>query len=262
VRDLSRATRVPHPDYQRIGVHVDGEYRQLNANLLQIENEYYSTVRPKQLLEGLEKPTHALTQRGIRYVELRSMDINPYQPAGLCKTEVRFLEAFMLACLLADSPTINRAEQHEIDNNMELVAHRGREPGLALIRDGRAVPLKGWAWELLDAVQAVAELLDAGCGGNVYRRAVREQGDKVCDAEETPSARLLAEMRANGEGFYAFAQRLSQQHQRSFMERGLSPQREAELDAEANASLARQTAIEAADALDLDTFLARYFAGL
>ena len=262
VGSLRKAISTPAPQWEHIGIKVGSEYRQLNANLLQIENEYYSTVRPKQILEGLEKPTHALAQRGIRYVELRSLDINAYQSVGVCKTEVRFLEAFMLACLLADSPSINRAEQHEIDNNMELVAHRGREPGLTLIRDGRAVPLKGWAWELLDAVQAVAELLDAGRGGNDYRRAVREQGDKVCDPEETPSARMLAEMRANGEGFYAFAHRLSQQHRKTFAERPLAPQRQAELDAEAGASLDRQAAIEAADDQDLDSFLARYFAGL
>jgi len=262
VAGLRKAISTPASQWEGIGVKVGGEYRQLNANLLQVENEYYSSVRPKQLLEGMEKPTHALAARGIRYVELRSLDINSYRPAGLCETQVRFLEAFMLACLLADSPPIDRAAQHEIDNNMELVAHRGREPGLALIRDGRAVPLKAWAWEQLDAVQAVAEQLDAARGGESYRAAVCLQRDKVCDPEETPSARMLAEMRANGEGFYGFARRMSLQHRETFVSRRLPPERAAMLDAEALASRQRQVAIEAADDQDLDSFLARYFAGL
>jgi glutamate--cysteine ligase len=262
VSSLQRAISTPAAQWEEIGVKVNGEYRQLNANLLQIENEYYNSVRPKQLLEGLEKPTHALARRGVRYVELRSLDVNAYQPVGICNTQVRFLEAFMLYCLLAESPPIDRPERHEIDNNMELVALRGREPGLTLIRDGRAVPLKGWAAELLDGVEAIAELLDGQRGSTQYRQAVLRQRDKVCDPEATPSARMLADMRSQGEGFYAFARRLSQAHQQAFAGRRLEAARQAELEGEVEDSLARQVQIEADDDQDFDSFLARYFAGL
>ncbi|WP_082411735.1 glutamate--cysteine ligase, partial [Methylogaea oryzae] len=100
VDTLSRAIATPSPDYERIGVKVGGEYRQLNANVLQIENEYYNSVRPKQITLSGEKPTLALKKRGIRYVELRSVDLSPFHPAGIDLTELRFLEAFMLYCLL------------------------------------------------------------------------------------------------------------------------------------------------------------------
>lgn len=262
VDSLRKAIATSAPQWEKLGIKVNGEYRQLNANLLQIENEYYSSVRPKQILKDMEKPTHALADRGIRYVELRSLDVNAFQPLGVCAGQLRFLEAFMLACLLAESPPVGRSERSEIDNNMELVAHRGREPGLALIRDGRSVPLKGWARELLDATEAVAEVLDAQRGSNDYQAAVSEQRDKVCDPEVTPSARMLSEMRANGEGFYAFARRLSLEHQANFTAARLSAARLAELDAQARESLQRQADIEANDDGDLDGFLARYFAGL
>jgi len=76
VRDLGNTIKTPEPSYEKIGVKVDGEYRQLNTNLLQIENEYYSSVRPKRVALSGERPTAALERGGIEYVEIRSLDIN------------------------------------------------------------------------------------------------------------------------------------------------------------------------------------------
>ena len=59
VRDLEHAVGTPNPDYADIGVKVDGVYRQLNTNYLQIENEYYSSVRPKRVALSGERPTEA-----------------------------------------------------------------------------------------------------------------------------------------------------------------------------------------------------------
>ncbi len=97
---LTQATRTPWPPYERIGVKVDGEYRQLNANVLQIENEYYTSMRPKQPPRGNEKPVDALRKRGVQYVELRSVDINPLEPLSVTASQLRFLELFLLFCLL------------------------------------------------------------------------------------------------------------------------------------------------------------------
>ena len=141
VASLTRAIETPCSQWEKIGVEVNGRYEQLNANILQIENEYYSTVRPKQVLEGLEKPTLALRRRGVRYVELRSLDVNAFHPLGVSDEQVLFLEAFMLYCLLQTSPTIRSREQKEIDRNLERVAHQGRDPSLQLLRDGGAVSL-------------------------------------------------------------------------------------------------------------------------
>ncbi|HIP52933.1 MAG TPA: glutamate--cysteine ligase, partial [Chromatiales bacterium] len=99
VRSLTWAIETPCPEYEAIGVVVDGRYEQLNANILQIENEYYSTVRPKQVLEDNEKPSLALKRRGVRYVELRSLDVNAFHPLGMDESQVHFLKAFMLFCL-------------------------------------------------------------------------------------------------------------------------------------------------------------------
>ena len=139
VRDLTHAITTPHPDYERIGVKVDGEYRQLNANVLQIENEYYSFIRPKRVTLTGERPTKALRRGGVQYVEMRSLDVSAFDPVGVNQNKLRFLEAFAAFCVLRESQPIEPAEQSELDGNHAIVAKEGRRPGLRLRQDGRDV---------------------------------------------------------------------------------------------------------------------------
>jgi len=261
VDSLTCAITTPCPDYQRIGVKVDGDYRQLNANILQIENEYYSTVRPKQPLESvMEKPVQALRRRGVGYLELRSIDVNAFDPLGINEEQLRFIEALLVFCLLADSPTIGPDEQRAIDANEMVTAHRGREPGLALVRDGQPILLRDWAAEVLAAMEGICELLDAGMSDRPYSSSLAAQRAAVDDPERTPSARMLAEMRSHGEGFFDFAARMSRVHQRYFQQRAVDPERVALFTRTAEESLRRQAQIEASDSLSLDAYLERYFA--
>jgi glutamate--cysteine ligase len=260
IKSLTRAIETPCPRYREIGVKVDGTYRQLNANILQIENEYYSSVRPKQVPEFNEKPTHALHRRGVRYVELRSLDINMFHPLGISESQCHFLETLMAFCLFQDSPCISDSERREIDYNLDAVCYRGRKPGLELQRNGRQVSLSGWAGELLDAMQGFAGALDAQQPGNAHIGALQEQQAAVRDPDLTPSARILAGMREHNEGHFHFAQRMSRQHQEYFMNLPPDPQGFAMIDAAVKESIAAQQAMEAADNQGFDEFLADYFA--
>lgn len=278
IRSLTWAIETPCPHYEGIGVKVNGRYEQLNDHVLQIENEYYSTVRPKQLTDWMERPTLALRRRGIRYVELRSVDVNAFEPLGIEAGQMRFLASFMIYCLLIPSPRIAARERRWIDANEVLAAHRGREPGLCLERAGGPVRLRDWAAEVLDAMWPVAELLDAALADTAaagsdaadpatgqrldrpHVAALRAQQEKIDEPEATPSARMLAAMRASGEGFAEFTNRLSEQHRRKFQAEPLPPERVAWLHRLAVSSHDRQRAIEAADQIDFDEFLRRYFA--
>ena len=259
VESLRCAINTPCPEYQKIGVKVAGEYRQLNANILQIENEYYSTVRPKQLLQQMEKPTTALQRRGVRYIELRSLDVNAFDPLGINENQMLFIEALLLYCLLADSPPISALERVEIDQNEMLVAHRGREPGLQLMRQGEPVCLKEWALAVTEAMGPVSRLLDSNSRGQAYQQALARQRRVVENPELTPSARMLAEMRHSGESFFELARRKSLEHQWYFAELPLMAEKEQMLNEQARRSLQRQAEIEASDSLGLDAYLAAYF---
>src|SRR5271170_2210105 len=183
VRDLSRAIGTPYPPYQKLGVKVNGVYQQLNANILQIENEYYSFIRPKRIARSGERPTKALHRAGVEYVEVRALGVGAFDPVGVNQNKLRFLEAFLALCLLKDSPPIGDSEQSRLDANHVTVARRGREPGLTLWRDGRDIPMTEWAGELLDAMQGLCEMLDHGESERPYTLALEQQRAKIDDVE-------------------------------------------------------------------------------
>ena len=255
---LYRAITTPHPPWEALGVRRGDEYRQLNANLLQIENEYYSSVRPKQPTRRGERPTEALQRRGVRYVELRSVDLDPSSPIGLTEDRLAFLEVFMLFCLLYDSPPLGAQERRAIDANQNRVAVRGRDPSLTLVRDGREVPLQSWADELLDELTAVAELV----------RTPRDDPAAVVGAarasvgrpEATPSARVLEEMKAGGGSHFGYVLDASRRHAETLRRDPLPDAERLRLEAEASSSIAHQAALEAGDTVTFEEYLAGFFA--
>ncbi|MCX7053045.1 MAG: glutamate--cysteine ligase, partial [Proteobacteria bacterium] len=254
------AISTPNPEYEKIGVQVDGEYAQLNANILQIENEYYSFIRPKRVTQSGERPTKALQRAGVQYVEMRSLDVSVFDPVGVNQNKLRFLEAFAAFCILRDSRSIENSEQDELDGNHAIVAREGRRPGLLLRRDGRDVRLSDWAAEIIDSMRGLCELLDEGDAQRPYRTALELQEEKIRDVALTPAARSLHEMRTNEESFFNFALRMSKVHQ-SYFKDLLSPNssRQDEFAAEAAESIEQQSRIEASDTLSFDEYLARYF---
>lgn len=261
VRDLTAAMTTPSPEYEKIGVKVNGQYRQLNANLLQIENEYYSFIRPKRVARSGERPTKALQRAGVEYVEVRALDVSAFDPVGVNQNKLRFLEAFLVLCLTRDSPLIDSSEQAALDRNHVVVARRGRERGLVLRHDGRPVAMLDWARELLDQMQGICELLDEGDPTRPYTAALATQAAKLDDVALTPSARLIKELRDTGESFFDLALRMSRQHKAYFLD--LYPPnaaRLAEFAGEAAESLEAARALEAAPRGDFGEYLANYLA--
>ncbi len=258
VRDLSNAICTPEASYEAIGVKVDGEYKQLNSNLLQIENEFYSPVRPKRVTRSGEQPTAALRREGIEYVEIRSLDISPFDPSGINQNTMRFIEAFLVYCLLEDSPLIDEAALSEVAANHAATARHGRDPELRLLRDGESVRLQDWAAEILNNVAAVAEVIEAE--GGSYVDSVRVMRQLVDDPASTPSARVLSDLEETRSSFFAYALALAENYSRYFASIApLDEARKSVLDKEAFDSLRRQREIEEADEISLDDYLQRYF---
>ncbi len=261
LRDLLHAVHTPHPQYAGLGVKVDGEYRQLSGNVLQIENEYYSYIRPKRTLQTGERTAHALARGGVEYVEVRALDNSAFDPVGVNPRKLHFLEAFLQLLLLKDSPPIEPAEGEAIDRNHLRVARRGREPGLMLERDGRSVPLGVWAAELLDGLQGVCEWLDGTDPTRPYAAALRDQLAKLEEPRRTPSARLLAELEEHDESFAALALRVSQRHREELTgSPAHDPNLAAALAQQAQESLQALSALEARQRGGFDQYLAAYLA--
>jgi len=266
VADLIEAISTPDPHYAAIGIKArdgadHGDYRQLSVNRLQIENEYYSPIRPKRVAYSGERPTEALRRGGVEYVEIRSIDINVFDPVGINQNVMRFIEAFLIFCLLTESAPLDDAGVDEAAHNQSLAARRGRDPKLKLMRNGQPVSLAEWGREIMESVGAVADLMDRA-GAGEYRQAVDAQSALLADPDATPSARLLHELRVAGSGFFEFAMQAARGHKEYFQAlASVDAERLQHFENEAQDSHRRQKEIEDSDRLSFEQYLANYFAG-
>ncbi|WP_346838154.1 glutamate--cysteine ligase [Microbulbifer sp. SAOS-129_SWC] len=258
---LCSAISRPYPDYHTLGVKdTDGHYQQLSTGLLQIENEFYSPIRPKNPAQMGETALSALDNRGVEYIEVRCLDLNPFAPLGIDAQQMRFLDGFLLHCLLAPSPKTDDADYRAVQENQNRIVYRGRDPELQLIYNGSEKKLTDWAGELLDAIAPLAELLDTAWGGDRYHGAVEAQRAKVKGAVPTPAAQMLAEMAARGQSFFAWASDKAEQHRNYFLERPLDTGEQEHFAALAAESLRQQKAVEDADTGSFEDFLGKYYA--
>ena len=259
VETLHSAIMQPHPDYQGIASGHNDEYQQLNDSLLQIENEFYSPIRPKRVARPGETPLNALASGGIEYIEVRCVDVNPFSPVGLDAQQIRFMDTFLLYCLLEESPPCDEVEQDIQAANLEAVVNRGRQPGLQLKNCSAAIPLTEWADSLLDNMRPVAELLDGAFDCGEYTVSLDDQLAKVADPELTPSARILREMHEQDTPFFRLALGYSERWADYFRQRPLAPETQAAFERETRDSLAAQTAIEQADDISFEQCLDNFF---
>ncbi|HEY4317145.1 MAG TPA: glutamate--cysteine ligase [Herbaspirillum sp.] len=258
IDSLAKAVSQPYPPYVAMGTQRDGEWIQINTNVLQIENEYYSTIRPKRVINSGERPIQALSARGVQYVEVRCMDIDPFDPLGISLATSRFLDVFLHLLAFEESPLTSDAEGAENKQNFATVVKQGRLPDLQLQRCGELVGLRQWGLELLDRMEPIAALLDAQMGGGEHAAALAGQRAKLHDVALTPSARVLAAIRQNGGSFIDFTLARSNADAAYFKSRRPDAAEQAEFEALAAASVGEQRQIEAAQTGDFDTFVAAY----
>ncbi|MEE4111153.1 MAG: glutamate--cysteine ligase [Halieaceae bacterium] len=256
---LTDAILTPHEPYAAYRGKRDGEYMQLNDSLLQIENEFYSTIRPKRPARSGETALSALHDRGIEYVEVRCIDVNPFHPVGIDAATIRFLDSFLLHCLTAPSPECNEEVQDQQAENRARVVNRGREPGLTLRDGAQQRELVAWARELLADLQHPARLLDEAHGGSDYAAAVGQQLAKLSGTEELPSARVLRELHEKQIPFSRLALHYSNHWAAHFRDAAFDADADAALTREAAASLERQARLEAADREDFESYLDAYY---
>ncbi|MBB4842504.1 glutamate--cysteine ligase [Paucibacter oligotrophus] len=262
---LQEALTRPYPAYEAIGVqNPGGDYNQLSTSLLQIENEFYGTIRPKRVIRSGERPLHALRERGVEYVEVRCMDLDPFVPIGIAAQTVRFLDVFLLHCLTQPSPPDTPEEIRALAHNQHRVAAHGRDPALRLQNVGGAAGTRSlveWGAELLAQCAPMAQALDAAHGGTAYAQALAAACQTLARAETTPSARMLAVMRQDYQDSYvAFLREQSEQTRQQLLDLPYSAAQSARFEAQALASLAEQQRIEAADTLDFESYRQQYLA--
>lgn len=259
VETLSEAIQQPHPEYANINSGQNGDHQQLNESLLQIENEFYSTIRPKRVAFSGEPPLGALRRDGIEYIEVRCVDVSPFSPMGLDAQQIRFMDVFLLYCLMEDSPDCSEDEQALQSKNIEAVVNRGREPKLSLNNKGEEILLSQWSEQLLNSMSGIAQVMDKSSASTLYSQTISEQMAKVEDPELTASARVLREMTEKNLPFFRLAMEYSVQWAEHFRARPLSEHKQSLFDAECRRSTQAQTEIEESDTLSFDQYLQNFY---
>jgi len=255
-----------HPAYEQAGVtDTTGRHQQLTTNRLQIENEYYSSVRPKQIPAKGEMPLLALKRLGVRYLELRSVDVNLYEPAGMEIEQLAMLEMLMLFSWLADSPPLMPAEMDVNKHNVQTVAHRGREPGLKLQCQDNAVPLVDWGRHVLEALVPIAQWMDSMAksdqANNLYQTSLAAQIAKLNDPALTPSARIVDELASHG-SYFNMVMHYSSAHHDALLDQSTNESLQSQLAQMVPASVAAQKELEAGSTGEFSDYLANYFSQL
>jgi len=252
---LHEAMHTTYGDYDAISQLPGGEYKQINTNLLQLENEFYSTIRPKRNAQHGERPLESLTQSGIEYIEIRALDLDPYSALGINEEQIRFLDSFLLHCLLADSPDCTESEFFEVANNVNKVVESGRDPTLMLEKERSPKSMQEWALELIEDISHSACLLDNTHQSCCYYSSVLGQSKKIKNPELTTSGRILAEMEKNRFSFFEFTMKQSKLHHQTLIEEKLDEKISRALRKTSTDSLTEQKKIEESDKISFDEFL-------
>ena len=256
---LYEALTKPYPPYEAIGIRDGDDYRQLATSLLQIENEFYSAIRPKRVIRPGERPLHALRERGVQYVEVRAMDLDPFSAIGITAATARFLDVFLLHCLLTDSPPDTPREIEAIGRNKQQVAARGREPGLRLDRNHPMVELREWAGQVLAECKPIAAALDAAHGGSAHDGALSAAVSALDDPASLPSARVLSEMQQGYDSsYFRFGLAYSLRHRSALQGEPPPAGVEARFARMAEESIEKQRKIEAADKVPFEKYRQQY----
>ncbi|EKS7794951.1 glutamate--cysteine ligase [Edwardsiella piscicida] len=258
VEGLKRAIHTPSAEFARLGVEEDGRYRQLNANILQIENELYAPIRPKRVTRDGESPSDALLRGGVEYIEVRSLDINPFTPIGVDADQARFLDLFLIWCVLADAPEMSSDELLCTRQNWNRVILEGRKPGQTIgigCHDARQ-PLAYVGQSLFADLHRVAEVLDGINGDARYQQVCARLVAAFEDVSLTYSARVMAQMGERGIGSYGLA--LAQRYRDRLCSEPLTLLDEATLTAQAQSSVTRQAALESQDSESFADYLRQH----
>jgi glutamate--cysteine ligase len=259
IASLKNAINEPSSVYQKFAGKKEGEYQQLNANVLQIENELYSPIRPKQPTESLEKPSEALDKRGVSYIEVRALDVNPFSAIGIEENQFYFLDVFLMYCVTKPSAMMDAKQYHETEVNLSAVVDHGRDPDLMLLDEEQLIGLSDWALQLFCDMTEVALVLDEANGTTHYSVALQLEKQKILDPSLTPSAkilqRLVSQQCDNGE----LGLVLAEDYKKQLIDSDYEFMNEEELSEHARLSIEKQRVIEHSDNISFDGFLSSYF---
>lgn len=145
-----------YPSYNSVNEFVGDINSFIDNGDLSEAKELYTQIRlkpknPKDLLNSLK-------DSGIEYIEIRTLDINPFYQCGIVNRDMKFLHLFLIYMLVKDESDY-LAWQNEAKINEERTAESGYVDSMRLSRDGCEVTLKDWAHEIINEMYDMCDEL-------------------------------------------------------------------------------------------------------
>lgn len=259
IASVREALNKKAPEFKNLGIKDADEYIQLNDNVLQIENELYASIRPKRVQQGNETPSQALNARGIEYIEIRSLDVNPFCKLGITQEQVNFLDLFLTWCAIKPSAEISASESKHFSENLNAVVTDGRNPKLQLEIDGQEQSVSQWGKWLTDELKALAIVLD-DCGNEErYKEAIAHIAPRFSAPELTSSARIIKQIVEKNSDNGPLALDLSKRYKKELIEQPYQIWSDQHFESQRIESVKKQQNIEQSDELNFDNYLQQYF---
>jgi glutamate--cysteine ligase len=262
IASLKAAINQPSSVFQKYAGKKHGQYQQLNANVLQIENELYSPIRPKQPTQSLEKPSEALDKRGVSYIEVRALDVNPFSAIGIEENQFYFLDVFLMYCVTCPSAMMDAEHYNETEVNLSAVVNSGRDPELMLLNEQQSIGLSEWALQLFSDMEKVAVVLDQSSATTHYSAALEFEKQKILDPSLTPSAKILQQLISNNCDNGTLGLAFAEDYKQQLLNSDYEFMNAEELTEHAKLSIEKQRVIEQQDNIPFGDFLSNYFSAV
>jgi glutamate--cysteine ligase len=261
IQSIEHAVYTSIPAYEKIGIKIGEEYRQLSSGFFQTEDEHYGLIRPKRVSLPEERMLTALKKGGIEYLEVRALDLDPFSPIGIQGDTIGIIDAFLLMCLLEDSPILTLMDETRISQNLAAVVTKGLNPHLTLLdKNGQSRNMRDWGLEIIGYLEKTAGLLDKVYHGSRFSIACRTAKKSLEDFSQLPSSRLLSLLKENQTSYISLLWECSLKHAQFFKEHPLSSAKRQYYDRLVKESLTVAETIEnqPKNAVSFDAYLAEY----
>jgi len=217
LKDLKNALTKEHKRYGEVGVIKDGKRIQINTSIIQIENEYYSSIRPKRVTPPGERPINILRNKGIDYVEIRALDNNSFLPSGIDEDTSYFLEAYLIGCFFGEDTKSTQNEIKELLVNWENVVKEGRNPNLKLLKNKEKLTIKDSGMKVIDSLRNTFDEMPPEMSEYVKKvmKSLDKQEEKLNDASLTPSGQIVDQLKNSDKTWEELNLELAKKHSNS-----------------------------------------------
>ncbi|WP_425619564.1 glutamate--cysteine ligase [Buchnera aphidicola] len=256
IESLQKSLITPSEKFINIGLKdKENNFKQLNCNILQSENELYTQIRPKRNTQNDESPILALKNRGIEYLEIRSLDINPFSSIGINKDQILVLDLFLIWCALIDSPKINKTDFIFINKNWEKIIFKGRKPNqnMYIYQENQKKTFIEISEIILTDLKKIALILDINSDDMQYQTVCDKIKSLFINPELTYSAKFLNLLIEKG--IKKIGLNLSQKYYNEFININKFNRNKKIFEKETKYSHAKQKQIEQSDTLNFEEYI-------